>query len=80
MNEARRFLNSLENSVLPDLVEDYSALTSSLLNTDQDSVKNLQTQIDKAMQELENGVSELKGYLSTMETEVGNMELVNIWD
>lgn len=80
MNEARRFLNSLESSVLPDLVEDYSALTSSLLNTDQDSVKNLQTQIDKAMQELENGVSELKGYLNTMETEVGNMELVKIWD
>ena len=80
MNEARRYLNSLENSVLPDLEEDYAALSSSLLNTDQDSVQNLKTQIDKAIQELENGVAELKGYLNTMENEVGNMKLVKIWD
>ena len=80
MNEARRYLNSLEDSVLPDLLEDAAALTSSLLNTDVDSVANLQKALNKAIDELEAGVAELKGYISTMEQEVGKMELVNIWD
>lgn len=45
------------------------SLTSTLLANDEDSIKNLKDKIDEAVDELELGISELKGYVSTMETQ-----------
>lgn len=44
-----------------------SSLTSSMLANDQDSITNLANMIETAVDELEGGIAELKGYLGTME-------------
>lgn len=45
------------------------SLTSTLLANDEDSIKNLKDKIDDAVEELELGITELNGYVSTMETQ-----------
>lgn len=43
------------------------SLSSSMLANDQESINNLKEMIETAVKELDDGINELKGYLSTME-------------
>lgn len=57
------------NDLCLDLSTQANSLTSALLANEEESITNLQKEIEEAADELETGIKELEKYVSTMETQ-----------